>query len=92
MNASRSSRRGARRAIPHGVAVWRRAVEARSRANAALPLRASCERKTERLPYYLHASLPNRPAYVDYEDTAFTFDHPALKRSSISRVFNVNWK
>ncbi|CAH2268884.1 jg21155 [Pararge aegeria aegeria] len=55
-------------------------------ANATLPLCASCERKTERLPYYLRAALPYRPAYVDYEDTAFTFDHPALKRSSISRI------
>lgn len=47
-------------------------------ASATLPLCASCERKTERLPYYLRATLPLRTAYVDYEDTAFTFDHPAL--------------
>lgn len=76
-------------ASPHGergVAVWRSAVEARC---ATLPLCASCERKTERLPYYLRAPLPTRPAYVDYEDTAFTFDHPALKRSCVARVFTM---
>lgn len=54
-------------------------------ASATLPLCASCERKTERLPYYLRATLPLRTAYVDYEDTAFTFDHPVQKHSFISR-------
>lgn len=75
------------RAIPHGARC--RGVAQRgggTDANAALPLCASCERKTERLPYYLRAALPSRSAYVDYEDTAFTFDHPALKRSDITRV------
>lgn len=45
--------------------------------------------ETERLPYYLRAPLPLRPAYVDYEDTAFTFDHPALKRERIARLLAI---
>lgn len=78
VNASRSARW---RAIPRSSG-----SRELSGGSATLPLCASCERKTERLPYYLRATLPVRTAYVDYEDTAFTFDHPAPITVFISRV------
>jgi flagellar biosynthesis regulator FlaF len=68
MNASRAAAGAVRRAIP--AARWRH------RRDVAV-LRQLRE-KDRALPYYLRAPLPHRPAYVDYEDTAFTFDHPAL--------------